>query len=62
MPAFNYSIETTNDKIVAALSFADFDQSMRFMDVLTKFILVERKPPAILDDIAWYCPQQTPGA
>lgn len=54
MRAFDYKIETTNNKIVAALSFADFDQSMRFMDALTKFILAERRPPQILDDIAWY--------
>jgi hypothetical protein len=44
MAKFSYRIETTVDQIVASLSFADFDQSMRFMDVLTKFILIEREP------------------
>lgn len=57
-----YHIETTSDKIVAALSFNDFDQSMRFMEVLTKFILAERKPRPILDDIVWYCPPTDTGS
>lgn len=53
---FRFTIDTYKDRTVAAMWFADFDQSMRFMGVLTKFILAERGPPQILEDIAWYCP------
>lgn len=60
--ALQWQIDTTQKTIVAKLSFDDFDQSMRFMSVLTSFIMAERKPRPILDDIAWYYPPADTGS
>jgi hypothetical protein len=60
--AMSWNVEMTSTKVVAAMSFADFEQSQRFVALLTKFIQTERKPPQILEDIAWYCPPTDTGS
>lgn len=52
----HWNVEMSSTKVVAALSFADFEQSQRFVALLADFIKAERKPPQILEDNAWYCP------
>lgn len=52
------------NRLTVAVSCTDFEQSLRFVELLKTFILTE-KPRPILDDVAWYCPpalQQTPGS
>ncbi len=58
----NYRIDSTQSAVVVKISSADFDQLMRFLDAVTKFILVERPSRPILDDIAWYCPPTDTGS
>ncbi|WLA80256.1 hypothetical protein [Bradyrhizobium elkanii] len=60
--ALSWNIEMTSTKVVAALSFTDFEQSQRFVVLLTKFIQAERRPPQILDEVAWYCPPEQANA
>lgn len=56
-----WTVEVTGERVVAAMSFKDFEQSNRFVALLIKFIIDERKPSDILQDIVWYCPPHING-
>ncbi len=56
--ALSWDIAIGGTKVTAALTFTDFEQSHRFVTLLTNFIQTERKPPQILEDIVWYCPPE----
>lgn len=58
----DWRVDASEERVVADLSFRDFEQSQRFVKLLIDFIKQEREPVSILDDLAWYCPQQPPGA
>lgn len=58
----SWNVHTTSETVTAAMRFKDFYQSQRFVALVIKFIEDERKPPPILDDIAWYCPPTDIGA
>lgn len=60
--ALSWNIVMGSTKVTAAMSFADFEQSQRFVALLTQFIQTERRPPQILEDIAWYCPPTDTGS
>jgi len=45
--AMSWNIDVTSTQVVAAMSFTDFEQSQRFVEMLIKFIQAERKPPEI---------------
>lgn len=54
----DWIVNTTNEQTVVSMSFESFEQSSRFVEMIVKFILAERerKPPQILEDVAWYYP------
>ena len=60
--SLSWNVEMTRTEIAARLSFVDFEQSQRFVTLLTGFIQAERKPRQILDEIAWYCPPTDTGS
>ena len=52
-----WNIQTTSKTVTASMRFDSFEQSHRFICMIIDFIKREKKPPDILEDVAWYCPQ-----